>query len=301
MTAIYIVYRLQNHKNYISITITVIYASIYYLFVFDIISIQTQLIFNNINDIIVKCLYFGYMRYVCLEYENTIQKLSILEHYNYIQQNNKYIIQSLKRKIQIALFDYDTDIISKIFSKNGLILENICVMFIDIVNYTTITNETDCSNVMKLLKNLYIEFDNCINQFKYIQKFETIGDSYMITTNINNNTKNIVKDIVKVLGDMIQCSKNLQNIAHCKDIQIRTGIHIGDVSIGILGISPPRLAIVGNTFNYSNRLETTCDTGKIHISESIYNFIPFIKKHKFHIENCKTYLKNLKIYWSFYK
>lgn len=295
MTAIYIVYRLQNHKNYISITMTVIYASIYYLYVFNIISIQTQLLFNNINDIIVKCLYFGYMRYVWLEYENKIEKLSILEHYDYIQQNNKYIIQSFKRKIQISLFNYDTDIISKILSKNGLILDNICVMFIDIVNYTTITNETDCSNVMKLLKNLYIEFDNCINQFKYIQKFETIGDSYMITTNIkkNNYTKNIVKDIVKVLTDMIQCSKHLQNIAHCKDIQIKTGIHIGDVSIGILGISPPRLAIVGNTVNYSNRLETTCDTGKIHVSESICNFIPFIKKHKFHIENRKTYLKNI--------
>ena len=294
LITIYIVYRLQKRQNYISITITVIYASIYYLFIFNIISIKTQLLLNNINDIIVKCLYFGYMRYLYLEYENKIEKLSILEHYNYIQQNNKYIIQSFKQKIQISLFNYDTDIISKILSKNGLILDNICVMFIDIVNYTTITNETNCSNVMNLLKNLYIEFDNCINQFKYIQKFETIGDSYMITTNIkNNNSKNIVKDIVKVLSDMTQCSKNLQNIAHCKDIQIRTGIHIGDVSIGILGISPPRLAIVGNTVNYSNRLETTCDTGKIHISESIHSFIPLIKNHKFYIENRNTYLKNI--------
>lgn len=293
LITIYIVYRLQKRQNYISITITVIYASIYYLFIFNIISIKTQLLLNNINDIIVKCLYFGYMRYLYLEYENKIEKLSILEHYNYIQQNNKYIIQSFKQKIQISLFNYDTDIISKILSKNGLILDNICVMFIDIVNYTTITNETNCSNVMNLLKNLYIEFDNCINQFKYIQKFETIGDSYMITTNFKNNNNNNTKNIVKVLSDMTQCSKKLQNIAHCKDIQIRTGIHIGNVSIGILGISPPRLAIVGNTVNYSNRLETTCDTGKIHISESIHSFIPLIKNHKFYIENRNTYLKNI--------
>lgn len=295
LITIYIVYRLQKHQNNISILITIIYGYIYYLYALNFISIETQLILNNINDIIVKCLYFGYMRYLCLEYENKIKNLSILEHYDYIQQNDKYIIKSLKQKIQISLFDYDIDMISKILSKNGLILDNICVMFIDIVNYTTITNETDCSNVMNLLKNLYIEFDNCINQFKYIQKFETIGDSYMITTNIKNYnyTKNIVKDIVKVLTDMIQCSKHLQNIAHCKDIQIRTGIHVGDVSIGILGISPPRLSIVGNTVNYSNRLETTCDTDKIHVSDSIHCFIPFIKKHKFHIENRKTYLKNI--------
>jgi class 3 adenylate cyclase len=76
---------------------------------------------------------------------------------------------------------------------------------------------------------------------------------------------------------------------------IRVGIHIGSVSVGILGNEIPRLCVVGNTVNMASRLQSTADPDTIQISHHIYEQLEEMDlKNKFEI--CKkenVFLKNI--------
>ena len=55
-----------------------------------------------------------------------------------------------------------------------------------------------------------------------------------------------------------------------KPLQLRIGINIGKVVVGILGVEIPRLCVVGNTVNVASRLQSTADVDTIQISRHIY-------------------------------
>ena len=74
------------------------------------------------------------------------------------------------------------------------------------------------------------------------------------TNNTKNNVKNIILLAIKFLKE-IKTVKTLDN----KPLQLRIEIHIGKVVVGILGIEIPRLCVIGNTVNITNRLQTTAD------------------------------------------
>ena len=53
-------------------------------------------------------------------------------------------------------------------------------------------------------------------------------------------------------------------------LQLRVGITMGSVSIGILGNEVPRLCVVGNAVNVASRLQSTADPDSIQMSRNIY-------------------------------
>ena len=56
-------------------------------------------------------------------------------------------------------------------------------------------------------------------------------------------------------------------------LQLRIGINLGKVVVGILGVEIPRLCIIGNTVNVANRLQTTTEPGTIQVSTHVHEII----------------------------
>jgi class 3 adenylate cyclase len=50
------------------------------------------------------------------------------------------------------------------------------------------------------------------------------------------------------------------------NLEIRVGVHTGDVVAGVIGKNKFAYDLWGSTVNMANRLETTSENGKIHIS-----------------------------------
>ena len=180
--------------------------------------------------------------------------------------NTQLKLELLKKILPMEL---EEDYLSQL--NNYKNYENICVLFIDIVSYTEIAKIYDETIIYKLLNEIYTRFDNVVIRYTNLQKIETIGDAYMVVSDIyTNNTS--AKDIVLLAIELLKEIKFIKS-PNNKVLQLRIGIHIGKVVVGILGIEIPRLCIIGNTVNIANRIQTTADPDVIQISEQVYNVI----------------------------
>jgi class 3 adenylate cyclase len=173
----------------------------------------------------------------------------------------------------------------------------ICILFTDIVNYTELANKYNDTIIFTLLSSIYTLFDTIIKQFPHLQKIETIGDAYMVVGDIfktSNNHLIVIKEIIEFALTMVREVKTIQtpdNIPLC----IRIGIHMGNVSIGILGNEIPRLCVVGNAVNVASRLQSTAEVDTIQFSKHVYEHFEEINfKDSFEIvKKENVFLKNL--------
>ena len=146
----------------------------------------------------------------------------------------------------------------------------VCVLFTDIVSYTELAKKYDADVIYNLLNEVYTRFDAIVNNYGNLQKIETIGDAYMVVSDIyTNDQTNNVKNTVLFAFDLLREIKNIQT-PDGKPLELRIGINLGKVVVGILGVEIPRLCVIGNTVNVANRLQTNAEPNTIQISTHIY-------------------------------
>lgn len=151
----------------------------------------------------------------------------------------------------------------------------ICVMFMDIVNYTELAKKHNGDTIFKLLDKIYHHFDNIIKKYPHLQKIETIGDAYMVVGDIfreENNHQSVIKEIILLAIEFMSEIKNIKTPDEVP-LYIRIGINMGTVNVGILGNEIPRLCVVGNTVNVAARLQSTAEADTIQLSRHIYEKI----------------------------
>jgi class 3 adenylate cyclase len=138
------------------------------------------------------------------------------------------------------------------------------------VSYTELAKTYEADVIYKMLNDVYTRFDDIVLKYPNLQKIETIGDAYMVVGDIyTNDTKNNVKNIILMALDLMREIKQVPS-PNNKPLQLRIGINIGKVVVGILGVEIPRLCVIGNTVNVASRLQTTTDPDTIQISRHVH-------------------------------
>jgi class 3 adenylate cyclase len=146
----------------------------------------------------------------------------------------------------------------------------ICVLFTDIVSYTELAKKYEADVIYKLLNDVYTRFDDIVNRYGNLQKIETIGDAYMVVSDIyTNDQTNNIKNMILFALDLLREIKTITTPDN-NPLQLRVGINLGKVVVGILGVEIPRLCVIGNTVNVANRLQTIADPDTIQISTHVY-------------------------------
>ena len=158
-----------------------------------------------------------------------------------------------------------------LLSSKSVRVEDVCILFSDIVKYSELCNNNDTNAVLVILDSIYKSYDTVLQQYPSLQKIENIGDCYFVTSKLDASMCSF--DVSECLDDIVRFSCSITRLSKEQDIDIRVGLHIGNVSVGIIGKDIPRFAVVGKDVNIAARLEGTCNINKIHASKNISELI----------------------------
>ncbi|GFH61687.1 hypothetical protein CTEN210_18163 [Chaetoceros tenuissimus] len=156
---------------------------------------------------------------------------------------------------------------------------NVSMIFCDIVGFSRIAHGLQPIEVMQMLNDLYHIFDTLCEKHG-VRKLETIGDTYIVSGGLleEGNDKDAGKGAaVRCLAmaqDMVREAYNVYAPTETRErLQIRVGIHVGNLSYGILGQNVPKFSVYGDAVNIAARMEQTAPVGKVHVSKAFHDLV----------------------------
>ncbi|MBX7153427.1 MAG: adenylate/guanylate cyclase domain-containing protein [Candidatus Kapaibacterium sp.] len=144
-------------------------------------------------------------------------------------------------------------------------LENVSILFADIVNFTSLSEKISPDALIASLDKIFSSFDEIAEKYG-AEKIKTIGDSYMVVAGAPESTQQHAHEIVQVGFDMLDVMKQFDSVVG-EEIQIRIGIHCGEVVAGVIGKKKFAYDLWGDAVNTASRMESHGEAGKIHVSE----------------------------------
>ncbi|EGR29546.1 hypothetical protein IMG5_153630 [Ichthyophthirius multifiliis] len=154
------------------------------------------------------------------------------------------------------------------------VLEKTTLLFADIAGFTKYCSGQDPEKVLHMLQNIFVKFDKqCINHDVY--KVYTIGDCYVVMGTINAKKRQYeveAKNVINMAFSMIKIIQIAQKEGF-PDIDMRIGIHTGNVIGGVIGTDIVRYDIYGADVLIANKMESNGEKGKVMISEATYQLV----------------------------
>ena len=155
--------------------------------------------------------------------------------------------------------------------------DSVSVLFMDLVGFTTLSAIAPPKQLVYLLDAIFHKADDVVETFG-LEKIKTIGDGYLavanVTTPLEHHQKATAMAALKLLETMKNFSVDIPDelgatdwIKDMNDIQIRVGIHTGEVVAGIIGKNKFTYDLWGDAVNVASRMESNSESGRIHISE----------------------------------
>eukprot|EP00986_Skeletonema_menzelii_P011622 scaffold6065_cov154-Skeletonema_menzelii.AAC.2 len=202
---------------------------------------------------------------------------------------------------------------------------NVCIVFTDIVGFSRISMDIEPIKVMDMLQNLFNRFDELCD-LHGVMKLETIGDAYICATNLledddddddddNINAQDAAVRALAMAKDMVCEARNVHipspmgqhgmhdawvghNAAEFETLEIRVGIHCGDVTCGVLGQKMPKFMTCGSAVNMAARMEQTSLPSMIRTTREFHDLVGdaeqnWLKKEVIQLKNMgemETYL-----------
>uniref|UniRef100_A0AC35UGA1 Guanylate cyclase n=1 Tax=Rhabditophanes sp. KR3021 TaxID=114890 RepID=A0AC35UGA1_9BILA len=145
--------------------------------------------------------------------------------------------------------------------------EETTCLFTDIVTFTQICSMCSPYDVVNLLNDMYLRFDNLVT-LSEIYKLETIGDAFVVVAGAPMAVPNHAERVLNCAIGMLMESRNVKNPITKKSIGIRIGINSGSCVAGVVGVKMPRYCLFGDTVNVANKMEAHGVPMKIHVSDA---------------------------------
>jgi class 3 adenylate cyclase len=152
------------------------------------------------------------------------------------------------------------------------------IMFADVVGFAAWSSVREPVQVFTLLETLYGAFVK-IAERRRVFKVETVGDCYVAATGIPIYQKDHATLMVRFMnGMMIKMNILVEEVEvnlgpDTGDLSLRTGIHSGPITAGVLRGQRSRFQLFGDTMNTTARIESSSESGKIQISSETAEFL----------------------------
>lgn len=139
------------------------------------------------------------------------------------------------------------------------------------VNYTNLTNHMQAHELVEILHELFVNFDLAAKKNKVL-RIKFLGDSYNCVAGIPTFFPTHANSCIDQALEMISITQQLSNRKNL-NINMRLGVHTGEVLAGIIGHSKWQFDIWSKDVDITNRLEACGEPGLVHISDRVMGML----------------------------
>eukprot|EP00980_Cylindrotheca_fusiformis_P001906 scaffold437_cov111-Cylindrotheca_fusiformis.AAC.4 len=149
---------------------------------------------------------------------------------------------------------------------------NTSIVFADIAGFTAWSSAREPQQVFILLENIYGALDHIANRLA-IFKVETVGDCYVAAAGLPEPMENhavvACKFARKALDKMKEIANEMERSLgpHTAALDLRVGIHSGQVTAGVLRGERSRFQLFGDTMNTASRMESSGQRDRIQVTQ----------------------------------
>ncbi|EFN89856.1 Adenylate cyclase type 9 [Harpegnathos saltator] len=181
----------------------------------------------------------------------------------------------------------NTDIRSLFRPFNMHSMEDVSILFADIVGFTRMSSNKTAEELVGILNDLFERFDD-LCEHHGCEKISSLGDCYYCVRECPEPRSDHTKYCIEMA--MIEAIKQF-DIERREGVNMRVGVHTGTVLCGIVGTKRFKFDVWSNDVTLANKLESTGKPGRVHLSENTLRFLDdqyIMEKGKL-VNGVKTY------------
>ena len=150
-------------------------------------------------------------------------------------------------------------------------MTDVTILFADIVGFTRFSSELSAGDLVCLLNGLFSKFDRLALDLG-IEKIKTIGDAYMVAAGLpvpRTDHAHAVADMALAMIEAVDVANRELPVP----LEMRIGIHSGNVVAGVIGTHKFIYDIWGDAVNIASRMESHGMPNRIQISAATHRLI----------------------------
>jgi class 3 adenylate cyclase len=209
--------------------------------------------------------------------------LAVITIRSYIQKrkDNLRIEQEKSKSDELLLNILPFEVAEELKSNGKTVAKSydeVSVLFTDFVGFTANSEKIGVDELLTELNICFTEFDNIMGRFG-LEKIKTIGDAYLAVSGLPLKNVHHAESAINAAIEILKFIEKRKRV-NSNTLDIRIGIHSGNVIAGIIGVKKFAYDIWGDTVNTAARMEQASLKGKINISEETYQ----LAKNRFTFE-----------------
>lgn len=139
------------------------------------------------------------------------------------------------------------------------------LLFADLVGFTRLAGKLPPSELVNLLNDVFSQFDRIVERHG-LEKIKTIGDEYMLAGGLPRPRSDHAQAVADAALDMLTMINDMNDRSE-HSLELRVGIHTGEVVAGVIGSRKFSYDVWGDTVNTASRMQTHGLPGHIQITE----------------------------------
>ncbi|KPU73766.1 uncharacterized protein Dana_GF14210, isoform B [Drosophila ananassae] len=150
---------------------------------------------------------------------------------------------------------------------------DVSILYADVVNYTYLTTTLTVERLVQVLHDLYARFDVAAAHFN-VQRIKFLGDCYYCVAGLKapnpDHAQTAVSLGIAMIANIMEVREEWE-----LDIDMRIGVHSGDIIAGVIGEAKLQFDIWGPAVEIASHLESTGESGYVHVSNATMRKLKF--------------------------